>query len=75
MIGVTASAGAIVYLARGFVVPTTAVPVVLGVVAGAFLGSRLARRVKSSILTVVLAVVLLALAVQMILAAAGISVR
>jgi uncharacterized membrane protein YfcA len=75
MIGVTACAGAIVYLARGLVDPITAVPVVLGVVAGAYLGSRAARRVRSSTLTVTLAVVLLALAVQMVLAAAGISVR
>jgi uncharacterized membrane protein YfcA len=75
MIGVTASASAIVYLARGFVDPVTTVPVVLGVVAGAYLGSRLTQRVRSSVLTVVLAIVLFALAVQMILAAAGISVR
>jgi uncharacterized membrane protein YfcA len=75
MIGVTACAGAIVYLARGLVDPITAVPVVLGVVVGAYLGSHVARRVRSSVLTVTLAVVLLALAVQMILAAAGISVR
>ena len=75
MIGVTACAGAIVYLARGLVDPITAVPVVLGVVLGAYLGSRAAIRVRSSILTVTLAVVLLALAIQMILAAAGISVR
>ena len=75
MIGVTASTGAIVYLARGLVDPVTTVPVVLGVVAGAYLGSRLARRVRSSVLTLVLAVVLFALSVQMILAAAGISLR
>ena len=75
MIGVTACGGALVYLARGLVDPVTTVPVVLGVVAGAYLGSRLAQRVKSSVLTVVLAVVLFALAVQMMLAAGGISVR
>jgi uncharacterized membrane protein YfcA len=75
MIGVTACAGAAVYLARGLVDPVTTVPVVLGVIAGAYLGSRSAQRVKSSVLTIMLAVVLFALAVQMILAAAGISVR
>jgi len=75
MIGITACAGAIVYLARGLVDPVTTVAVVLGVVAGAYLGSRLARGVKSSVLTILLAVVLFALAVQMILAAAGIGVR
>ncbi len=75
MIGVTACTSAVVYMARGFVNPVVTVPVVLGVIVGAYLGSRLAQRVKSSVLTVILAVVLFALAVQMILAAAGISVR
>ena len=75
MIGVTASAGSLVYFARGLVDPVTTVPVVLGVIAGAYLGSKLAVRLRSSTLVVVLAVVLFALAVQMILSAAGISVR
>jgi uncharacterized membrane protein YfcA len=75
MIGVTACTGAVVYMARGLVDPITTVPVVLGVVVGAYLGSRSAQRVRSSVLTIMLAVVLFALAVQMILAAAGISVR
>lgn len=73
MLGVTACAGALVYLAKGLVDPTTAVPVVFGVVAGAFVGSRIASRVRSSVLTVVLAVVIFLLAVQMILAALGVS--
>lgn len=75
MLGVTACAGALVYLARGAVDPVVTVPVVLGVTAGALLGSRLAARVKSSVLSVVLAFVLLALAIQMILAAVGVSIR
>jgi uncharacterized protein len=75
MLGATACAGALVYFARGMVDPVIAVPVVLGVTVGAFLGSRLAARVRSSVLVVVLAVVLFALALQMILAAAGISLR
>jgi uncharacterized protein len=75
MVGVTACVGAIVYLAHGLVDPVTTVPVVLGVVVGAYLGSMLARRVKSSVLSLILAIVLLALSVQMILAAAGISLR
>lgn len=75
MLGVTAAAGALVYLARGAVDPVVTVPVVLGVTVGALVGSRLACRVRSSVLTIVLAVVLFAFAVQMILAAAGISLR
>ena len=75
MLGVTACAGAAVYFARGLVDPVVAVPVVLGVTAGALLGSRLAIRVRSSVLALALAVVLFILSVQMILAAAGISLR
>ena len=75
MLGVTACAGALVYLARGMVDPVVTVPVVLGVTVGALVGSRLASRVKSSVLAIVLAVVLFAFAVQMILAAVGIKLR
>jgi uncharacterized membrane protein YfcA len=42
---------------------------------GAYLGSRVALRVRSAVLVVLLAVVLFALAVQMILASLGISLR
>ncbi len=75
MLGVTACAGAAVYFARGLVDPVVAVPVVLGVAAGALLGARLAVRVRSSVLALALAIVLFVLSVQMILAAAGISLR
>jgi hypothetical protein len=75
MIGVTACAGSVVYFAKGLVDPVVVVPVVLGVTAGAYLGSKLTLRVKSSILVTVLAVILFILSVQMILAAAGISIR
>ena len=75
MLGATGCAGAAVYFARGLVDPGVAVPVVLGVAVGAFVGSRVAVRIKSSILVTVLAVVLFFLSVQMILAAAGITLR
>jgi uncharacterized membrane protein YfcA len=75
MIGVTACAGSLVYFARGAVDPVVVVPVVLGVSAGAYLGAKLTLRVRSSILVVALAVVLFVLSIQMLLSAAGISVR
>ncbi|MBN1319524.1 MAG: sulfite exporter TauE/SafE family protein [Thermoleophilia bacterium] len=75
MLGVTACAGAVVYFARGMVEPVVVVPVVLGVTVGALVGSRVALKLRSSVLTVILAVVLFALAVQMLLAAGGISLR
>lgn len=75
MLGVTACAGAVVYFARGLVDPVVTVPVVLGVIVGAFLGSRIAARVHTAVLAIALAVVLFVLSVQMILAAAGWSLR
>jgi uncharacterized membrane protein YfcA len=75
MIGVTACASSAIYFARGLIDPAVAVPVVLGVTLGAYIGSKLTLRVKSSVLTVLLSVVLFALSIQMILSAAGISVR
>ena len=75
MIGVTACASSAVFFARGLIDPAVAVPVVLGVTLGAYVGSKLTLRVKSSVLTVLLSVVLFALSIQMILSAAGISVR
>ncbi len=75
MIGVTACAGAAVYLVQGLVDPTVAVPVVLGTTIGAYAGSKLTIRVKSSVLTITLAVVLFVLSIQMILSALGISLR
>ena len=41
MIGVTAGAGALVFLSRGDVIPMVAAPVALGVTAGAIAGSKL----------------------------------
>jgi uncharacterized membrane protein YfcA len=75
MIGVTACVGSIVYLMEGLVDPVVVVPVVLGVTVGAYLGSKLALRIRSSALVTVLAAVLFILSIQMILAAAGISLR
>jgi uncharacterized membrane protein YfcA len=75
MIGVTACASAAVYFARGLIDPAVAVPVVLGTILGAYIGSKLTLRVRSSVLTVLLAIVLFVLSIQMILAAAGITVR
>lgn len=72
MIGVTAAASAAVYFMRGDIVPAITGPVVLGSVIGSVLGARILMRVSSDKLRVLFVVVLLALAVQMLLAAADI---
>jgi uncharacterized protein len=67
MIGVTAAAGAGVYLGRGYIHPTIAMPVMLGVLGGAFLGTKVLVRARVKTLRVVFGVVILVLAIEMIL--------
>ncbi len=65
MIGVTAGAGALVFLARGDISTTIAAPVALGVTAGALTGSRLLPVLKVESLRMVFVVILLMIAVEM----------
>jgi uncharacterized membrane protein YfcA len=67
MIGVTASASAVVYLQRGYISPGLSMPVVIGVLAGAFTGSKiLVQSTSSKWLRYIFAIVISAIAVQMI---------
>ncbi len=66
MIGVTAAASAGVYLARGYIDPGLAMPVMLGVLAGALTGSRMLVKARVSLLRNVFRGVLLVLAAEMI---------
>ena len=67
MIGVTASASAVVYLQRGYINPGVSMPVVIGVLAGAFTGSKiLVQSTSSKWLRYIFAFVISVLAVQMI---------
>ena len=69
MVGITAAAGAAIYLARGEIDPYIAGPTAIGVFVGASIGSRLAHRVDLRILRWLFVVVLLYTAVQMFLRA------
>lgn len=73
MIGVTASAGAIVYIARGGIDPYVAAPVALAVFGGASLGSRFADRIEVRHLRTLFVAVLLYSAALMIRRALGIA--
>jgi uncharacterized membrane protein YfcA len=66
MIGVTAAASAGIYLARGYVDPGIAMPVVLGVLVGSTIGTRVLARTASAPLRALFAVVIGLLAVEMI---------
>jgi hypothetical protein len=66
MIGVTAAASAGIYIARGYVVPDLAMPVMLGVLAGSLVGSRMLVAVRAGVLRRLFAWVVILLAAEMI---------
>lgn len=65
-IGVTAAASAGVYLARGYIDPGLAMPVMLGVLPGAFLGARVLAGTQTQTLRVFFSLVLLMMALKMV---------
>jgi uncharacterized membrane protein YfcA len=71
MIGITASASAIVYLLRGGIDPYAAGPTAVGVFIGATLGSRAATRVDLRIVRWLFVIVLLYTALEMARRAVG----
>ena len=66
MIGVTAAASAGVYLSRGYIDPTLAMPVMLGVLAGSMLGARILMRTRVTVLRWIFAGVIVVLGLEMI---------
>lgn len=66
MIGVTAAAGAGVYLRRGYVDPGLVMPVALGVLAGAIIGARMLNEVRTPLLRNLFTWVIVVLALEML---------
>jgi hypothetical protein len=66
MIGVTAAASAGIYLARGYVDPSLAFPVMLGVLGGSLLGAKVLVHSRVSLLRTIFALVIVALGIEMI---------
>ena len=66
MIGVTAAASAGLYLARGYVTPGLAAPVMLGVLIGSLIGSRTLVKINNRSLRLVFVLVIAVLGVEMI---------
>lgn len=66
MIGVTAAAGAGVYLSRGYIEPGLATPVMLGVLVGSLWGARVLVHTHPQLLRKVFSIVIFILAIQMI---------
>ena len=66
MIGITASASAIIYLIRGGIDPFVAAPTAIGVFIGASVGSRTAHRIRLGVLRGLFVAILLYTAWQML---------
>jgi uncharacterized membrane protein YfcA len=69
MLGATAAAGAVLYLARGQIEPLLAAAVVVGVLAGATVAARLSRRLPREVLSALFVLVATVFAAQMLLRA------
>ena len=65
MIGVTAGAGALVFLSRGDISVVISAPVALGVTAGALVGSRILMHARVEALRLVFVILLLLIAIEM----------
>ncbi|MEI8332472.1 MAG: sulfite exporter TauE/SafE family protein [Chloroflexota bacterium] len=71
MIGITASASAVVYLLRGGIDPYVAAPTALGVFVGAAVGARVSHRIDVRVIRILFIVVLAYTAWQMAVKALG----
>jgi uncharacterized protein len=65
MIGVTAAASAGVYLSRGYIDPSLAMPVMIGVLIGSLMGTRVLVKKQTKSLRLVFSVVIVLLGVEM----------
>jgi uncharacterized membrane protein YfcA len=71
MIGVTAAAGAGIYLRRGLVLPYLVVPVAISVVLGALFGTLLMERMSNTMIRKIFALVMGVIGIQMLLCGLG----
>ena len=67
MIGVTAATGALIYFAKGNIMPDITVAVMVGVLIGANIGVKIGAKLKSNVLSYIFVVVLLITAGKMII--------
>ena len=74
MIGVTATASAIIYFNRGDIHPLVAVPVSIGIFAGAIIGSKLSHRIPKEFLRWLFVIVAVYTSLQMLFKGMGISI-
>jgi len=67
MIGVTAAASAGVYLSRGYIDPSLAMPVMLGVLLGSLIGTRILVKTQTKFLRIIFSTVIVLLGLEMLI--------
>lgn len=67
MIGITAAASAGIYFSYGYILPTIAFPVMLGVTLGAYGGAKLLSSVNTRALRIIFSVIISLVALQMLI--------
>jgi uncharacterized membrane protein YfcA len=66
MIGITAAVSAGIYFTHGYIVPSIAFPVLIGVIIGSFFGAKILARVNNRILRIVFSVAICVIGLQML---------
>jgi len=65
MIGVTAAAGAFIYLQKGYIDPRLCLPVIIGVLLGAIMGAKILLKTNTKNLRIMFAIIILLVAINM----------
>lgn len=65
MIGMTAAVSAGIYFMHGYIIPTIAFPVLIGVVFGAFTGAKLLNRINTQALRIIFSITISIVALQL----------
>jgi uncharacterized membrane protein YfcA len=66
MIGITAAVSAGIYFTHGYILPTIAFPVLIGVVFGAFTGAKLLSRMQTRALRIIFSITISLVALQLL---------
>lgn len=66
MIGITAAVSVGIYFSHGYIVPTIAFPVMLGVIIGSFAGAKLLTKMRTRVLRILFSIVICLIGLQML---------
>jgi len=74
MIGITAVASSVIYLAKGLIIPDITAAIVIGILIGGTFGSFIAYKLKNKYIVILLIIVFVVFGINMILKAFGVNI-